>query len=124
MSEQKEWNSEVPENYVRKHMEARRAAKELRKRLANEQAQRARQREAEAAGGTTPAAGGTTPAAGGTTPAAGGTTPVTTTQASRPPVYVKPTKTIPQHSNVAGVALRKRKSNGRKTRRRKTRSRK
>ena len=110
MSEQKEWNSEVPENYVRKHMEARRAAKELRKRLANEQAQRARQREAEAAGGTTPAAGGTTP--------------VTTTQASRPPVYVKPTKTIPQHSNVAGVALRKRKSNGRKTRRRKTRSRK
>ena len=114
MAEQDNWNSEVPANYERKLMEARRAAKNRRHRLAIEQALRARKREEEAA------------AAGGT-PAAGGTTAVTTTQAPRPPVYVKPTKTIPQHpSGVAGVALRKskRKSNGRKTRRRKTRSRK
>jgi hypothetical protein len=98
MGEQEEWNSEVPANYERKLMEARRAAKNRRYRLAIEQARRARQREEEAAGGT---------------PAAGGTTAVTTTQAPRPPVYVKPTKTIPQHpSGAAGVALRKSKRKG------------
>ena len=114
MAEQNEWNSEVPANYERKLMEARRAAKNRRYRLAIEQARRA-------AGGT-PATGQREEAA-----AAGGTAAATTTQAPRPPVYVKPTKTIPQHpSGAAGVALRKskRKGKGRKTRRRKTRSRK
>ena len=110
MDQQTEWNSDVPSTYVENYMKARKAAKELRKRLAIEQARRARQREAEAAGET---------------PAAGETTAFpTTTQAPRPPVYVMSTKTIPKHRNVAGVALRKRKGNGRKTRRRKTRYRK
>lgn len=111
MAEQNEWNSEVPANYERKLMEARRAAKNRRYRLAIEQARRA-------AGGT-PATGQREEAA-----AAGGTAAATTTQAPRPPVYVKPTKTIPQHqSGVAGVALRKskRKSKARKGKSRKYR---
>ena len=112
MAEQNEWNSEVPANYERKLMEARRAAKNRRYRLAIEQARRA-------AGGT-PATGQREEEAA----AAGGTTAATTTQAPRPPVYVKPTKTIPQHqSGVAGVALRKtkRKSKARKGKSRKSR---
>ena len=111
MAEQNEWNSEVPANYERKLMEARRAAKNRRYRLAIEQARRA-------AGGT-PATGQREEEA-----AAGGTAAATTTQAPRPPVYVKPTKTIPQHqSGVAGVALRKskRKSKARKGKSRKYR---
>jgi hypothetical protein len=107
MAEQEHWNSEVPANYEQKLMLKRRAEKERRARLAREMRERA------AAGGATPLSplpqGATASIAQGAT------------ASPRPPVYVPPTKTIPQRNGVAGIALRKTKRKSRKTRRSKHR---
>jgi hypothetical protein len=139
MAEQEHWNSEVPANYEQKLMLKRRAEKERRARLAREMRERA------AAGGSTPlsplpqgvtaslaqgataslAQGATASLAQGATAslAQGATASLAqgATASPRPPVYVKPTKTIPQRNGVAGIALRKTKRKSRKTRRSKHR---
>lgn len=92
MAEQEQWNNGVPPNYVERRMAQRRAEKERRARLAREMRQRA--------SGSTPHS----------SLAQGATASL------RPPVYVPPTKTIPQRNGVAGIALRKTKRKARKTR--------
>jgi len=113
MAEQEQWNNDVPANYVKKRMAARRAEKERRARLAREMAERARaaaqQEQDELVGFGEPLAEESLPQRA---PAPGARAP----RAPRPPVYVPPSRSIPQHqSGVAGVALRKSKRKSRKS---------
>lgn len=110
MAEQEQWNNDVPANYVKKRMAARRAEKERRARLAREMAARARasaqQEQDELVGFGEPLAEESLPHR---SPAPGARAP-------RPPVYIAPSRTIPQHhTGVAGVALRKSKRKSRKS---------
>lgn len=109
MAEQEQWNNDVPANYVKKRMAARKAEKERRARLAKEMAERAaaaaaQQEQDELVGFGEPLAEESLPQRA---PAP---------RAPRPPVYVAPSRSIHQHpSGVAGVALRKSKRKSRKS---------
>lgn len=97
--EQQNWNSEVPANFVEKRMAKRRAEKERRARLAREMRERAGSQQAE---NNYPE-----PLAPESLPESA---PVQQ-QRPKPPVYVPPSRSIPQHhSGIAGIALRKSKT--------------
>ena len=93
MAEQEHWNNDVPANYVKKRMAARRAEKERRARLAREMAARARGGAGDDdLGFGEPLAEESLPERA---PAQGAT--ASAPRAPRPPVYVPPSRTIPQH---------------------------
>lgn len=99
--EQEQWNSEVPPDYEEKLKAKRRIIKERRARLAKEMAARA--------GGAGEAhnnlAGFGEPLAAESLPEPA---PSSGARAPRPPIYVPPSRSIPQHhSGISGVALRK-----------------
>jgi hypothetical protein len=113
--EQNNWNSEVPGNFVERRLARRRAEKERRARLAREMRERAGSQQAE---NDYPE-----PLAPESLPESAPVREQRQQRQQKPPLYVPPTRSIPQHhSGVSGVAFRKtRKRNLRKQRKTKSR---